>query len=101
MRMRVTSTAVLFAASQNTKCLFHKEKGRETQENTKPGMDVSRCTGILARSNHPTRILRFSSTITKRTPDAAGSPMKEWGTRCRKTSDSKPPVYGRASQCAN
>lgn len=41
MRMRVASSAVFFAASQNAKCLFHKEEGRETQENTKPGMNVS------------------------------------------------------------
>lgn len=37
-------------------------------------------------------MFRFSSTITKCTPDPWFSPMKECGTRCRKTSDRRPPV---------
>lgn len=43
---------------------------------------------------HPIRIFRFSSTITKWAPRCWCSPMNEWGTRCRKTSESKPPVCG-------
>ena len=41
---------------------------------------------------HPMRMLRFSSTMTKCTPPSWCSPMNECGTRCRNTSERRPPV---------
>ena len=41
---------------------------------------------------YPIKMFRFSSTITKCTPASWCSPMKAWGIKCRKTSESRPPV---------
>ena len=41
---------------------------------------------------YPISIFRFSSTITKWMPEPWCSPMKECGTRWRKTSERRPPV---------
>ena len=48
---------------------------------------------LRMHDSYPIRMFRFSSTMTKWTPEPWCSPINECGIRCKKTSESKPPVY--------
>jgi hypothetical protein len=93
MGVRVGVSVRVLIGTKDAQGLFHEEESCKSNKYPQAGEIKINPFNLRIRDPYPMRIFRFSSTMTKWTPEPWCSPINECGTRCKKTSESKPPVY--------